>query len=163
MNLHLESLYSVVLGGDELKSVPATPLISMGVVLLNGPLPSSRELVRQGKVVARVRERWRTLLPELKVSEVMQVSHFPGTKHSALLAIFRPSLSRFRTWRDLVDVEIGKWHDVQLFESGRLLAFSLREEDCVFRFSGKGTQPRIDDCFGDVRNVSSEWFDFLNS
>lgn len=135
----------------------------MSAVLLNRPLPSTKELERRGKLVIRVSERWQSLAAETSPTRAMQVSHFPGTKQHALLALFGTSLDRFRTWRDLINADIGKWHDVQLYEKGRLLAFSLREEGCVFRFHGEGLPPRMSDCFGDLTDVSPEWFRFLNS
>jgi hypothetical protein len=132
------------------------------VVILESTLPTANDLKKGGKRVRQIRERSRTLAPEHAPIAAFQVDRFPGSRIHAVLAVFQPCLSRFKTWGDLRSAPIGKWYDVQLFEGDSLVGFSVREEGCVFR-TESASAPRFRDCYGDMQPLSPEWMQFLES
>ncbi len=141
---------------------PAWGAHQLAVVMLVRDLPSANEVKRGGKRLATLKTRWSSLSALCDVRDPSVVHRFPGTKAQAILANCPHLPSVFTTFASLLETPLGSWHDLQIFDRGMLVGFTIREDGVVWVASGS---PRVSvaEAYGERAPLPPGLGDYLGS
>ena len=126
--------------------------------LLISTLPSASEVVRGGKRLDALRERWRSLPQVSTAGAVFVAEQSPGMHHRMIVAQLA-RVGSLRLLADLLSFPLGRWQDLHLRRGDSLVASSLREERLVYVADRK--LPSMRECFGETVPLSDSLFAFL--
>lgn len=141
---------------------PAWCTFQLALVLLVRDLPSTNEVKRRGKRLESLKTRWASLSPLCEAREPSVVQRFPGTRAQAIVATCPRLPPIFRTFASLLETPLGSWHDLQVFEQGTLVAFTVREEASVWVASGS-SRVSLADAYGERSPLPMGLLEYLRS
>lgn len=155
--------YSWLRPAQLLAAIPASwSTFQLAVVMLVRDLPSANEVKRRGKRLEVLKTRWTSLSRLCEVREPSVVHSFPGTRAQAIVANCPRLPSVLRTFASLLETPLGSWHDLQIFDRGMLVGFTIREDGVVWVASG-ASRVSLADAYGERLPLPAGLLEYLDS
>lgn len=152
------------LGPAQLRAVLPPPwgAHQLAVVMLVRNLPSANEVKRQGKRLAMLKTHWSSISPLCEIREPSVVQRFPGTRAQAIVANCARWPPVFRTCATLLETPLGSWDDLQVFDRGMLVGFTIREDGLVW-VASRPSGVSLLDAYGEREPLPAGLLEYLSS